>query len=88
MRSVVPHAAAVRRADERAEEIAEVLAKVGWRSPLEPLAGGNIEAVWAQLSLMQKRAILEVVADVHVLPSQQTRRSFDPDRVRIGWKVS
>jgi hypothetical protein len=41
-----------KRADERAKEIAEVLAKAGWRSPLEPLAGGNIEAAWKKLSLM------------------------------------
>ena len=55
---------------------------------MEPLAGGNIEAVWAQLSLMQKRAILEVVADVHVLPTRPTTRGFDPDGVRIDWKIS
>jgi site-specific DNA recombinase len=76
-----------RRADERAKEIAEVLAKAGWRSPLEPLASGDIEAAWSQLSLMQKRAILDVVADVHVLPSKPTTRGFDPDGVRINWKV-
>ena len=65
-----------------------MLAKAGWRSPLEPLAGGNIAAVWEKLSLMQKRAILEVVADVYVLPTRQTRRGFDPDGVRIDWKAS
>jgi hypothetical protein len=65
-----------------------VLAKAGWRSPLEPLAGGDIEAAWAQLSLMPKRAILQVVADVHILPTRQTRRGFDPAGVRIDWKVS
>ena len=64
-----------------------MLAKAGWRSPLEPLAGGNIEAAWKQLSLVQRQAILEVVADVHVLPTRQTRRGFDPAGVRIDWKV-
>jgi DNA invertase Pin-like site-specific DNA recombinase len=77
-----------RRADERAKQIAETLAKVGWRSPLEPLAGGDIEAAWKRLSLMQKRAILDAVADVHILPAIRTRRSFNPDGVRIDWKVS
>jgi DNA invertase Pin-like site-specific DNA recombinase len=77
-----------KRADERAKEIAEVLAKAGWRSPLEPLAGGNIEAAWEKLSLMQKRAILEVVADVHVLPTKASVKGFNPDGVRIDWKVS
>jgi hypothetical protein len=79
-----------KRADERATQIAEVLAKAGWRSPLEPLAGGGIAAAWKQLSLAQKRAILDVVADVTVLPTAATRnrRGFDPDSVRIDWKVS
>jgi hypothetical protein len=76
-----------KRADERGKEIAEVLAKAGWRSPLEPLAGGNIEAAWAQLSLMQKRAILEAVADVHVLPTKASIKGFDPAGVRVDWKV-
>jgi site-specific DNA recombinase len=78
-----------KRADDRAKEIAAVLAKAGWRSPLEPLAGGNIEAAWKQLTLAQKRAILDAVADVTVLPTAATRnrRGFDPDSVQIGWKV-
>jgi site-specific DNA recombinase len=76
-----------KRADERATEIAEVLAKAGWRSPLEPLANGDIGAAWEQLSLAQKRAILDVVAEVTVLPTTPTTRGFDPDGVRIDWKV-
>ena len=42
--------------DARLTEIAGTLAKAGWRSPLEPLANGDIRAAWAKLSLMQKRA--------------------------------
>jgi hypothetical protein len=56
----------------------------GCRSP------ANVEAVWKQLTLAQKRAILDAVADVTVLPTAATRnrRGFDPDSVRIDWKVS
>jgi DNA invertase Pin-like site-specific DNA recombinase len=75
-----------KQADQRTKEIAETLSAAGWRSPLEPLAGGDIEAAWKQLSLAQKRAILGVVADVHVLPTKPTTRGFDPDGVRIDWK--
>jgi DNA invertase Pin-like site-specific DNA recombinase len=75
------------RLDERGHEIADVLAKAGWRSPLEPLANGDVGKAWAALSLARKRAILEVVADVHVLPTKPTTRGFDPDGVRIDWKV-
>jgi len=65
-----------------------VPAKAGWRSPREPLASSNIEAVWQQLWLVAKRAILEAVADVHVLPTKRTTRGFDPNGVRIDRKVS
>jgi len=44
--------------------------------------------VWTGLALMQKRAILDVIADVTVLPTKPTIRGFDPDGVRIDWKVS
>ncbi len=64
-----------------------MLAKAGWRSPLEPLADGNIGAVWTALSLAQKRAILEALCDVTVLPTTPTTRGFDPDGVRIDWKI-
>jgi DNA invertase Pin-like site-specific DNA recombinase len=74
-------------AEKRAAEIAATLAAAGWRSPLEPLAGGDIEAAWEGLPLAQKRAILDAVADVHVLPTKPTTRGFDPDGVRIDWKI-
>jgi hypothetical protein len=75
------------RADKRAKEIAETLAKAGWRSPLEPLAGGNVEAAWHGLSLAHKRAILHVIADVRVLPVKPTARGFDPAGVAFDWKT-
>lgn len=68
---------------DQAARIAATLAEAGWRSPLEPLVGGDITAAWSKLSLAQKRAILAVVADVHVLPTKPTTRGFDPDGVRI-----
>jgi DNA invertase Pin-like site-specific DNA recombinase len=75
-----------KNANQRATEIAETLAQAGWRSPLEPLVGGDIEAAWQRLSLAQKRAVLDVVADVHVLPTKPTTRGFDIDGVGINWK--
>ena len=75
-----------KEANDRAAQIVATLAEAGWRSPLEPLVGGDITAAWSQRSLPQKRAILQVVADVHVLPTKPTTRGFDPDGVRIDWK--
>ena len=53
---MVQLATITKRTDQRAKEIAEVVAKPGWRSPLEPLANGDIAAVWESLSLAQKLA--------------------------------
>lgn len=78
---------ASKRLDEKTAEIAGTLAKAGWRSPLEPLAGGDIRAAWAALSLMQRRAIVDAVVDITVLPCKPTTRGFDPDGVRVEWKV-
>jgi site-specific DNA recombinase len=83
----VQFATATKRLDEKAVEIAGTLAKAGWRSPLEPLAGGDIRAAWAALSLMQKRAIVDAVVDVTVLPTKPTTRGFDKDGVAVEWKV-
>jgi hypothetical protein len=72
----------------RAKEIAGALAKAGWRSPLEPLANGVTSGPHGQaLSLAGKRAIVEVVCEVTVLPTKPTVRGFDPDGVRIDWRV-
>jgi hypothetical protein len=76
------------RLDERGHQITATLAAAGWRSPLEPLAGGDVGKLWATLSLARKRAIVDKICDVHVLPTKPTTRGFDPDGVRIDWKVS
>ena len=77
-----------KRHNQRAATIADTLARAGWRSPLDALAAGDIAAAWAQLPLTSRRAILQVIADVHVLPTKPTTRGFDPAGVRIDWKVS
>jgi hypothetical protein len=76
-----------KRHNQRAATIADTLARAGWRSPLDALADGDIAAAWAQLPLASRRAILDVVADIHVLPTKPTTRGFDPDGVAIDWKV-
>jgi DNA invertase Pin-like site-specific DNA recombinase len=77
-----------KRHNQRAATIADTLARAGWRSPLDALAHGDIAAAWTQLPLASRRAILQVVADIHVLPTKPTTRGFDPHGVAIDWKVS
>jgi hypothetical protein len=64
--------------NERGRDIATTLAQTGWHSPLEPLAGGDISTLWEPLSMAHKRAILAVLADIHVLPIPPTTRGFNP----------
>ena len=46
-----------------------------------------MRAAWKKLSLPQKRGILDVVADVLVLPTTPTTRGFDRNGVRIHRRV-
>lgn len=73
--------------DDRMAQIAATLAKVGWRSPLEPLAGKDIRKTWAKLSMMQKRAILETVVDIRVVACKPTTAGFNSDGVEVTWLI-
>jgi hypothetical protein len=50
--------------------------------------------VWAGLDLSRKRAIVDVLVDVVILPAKRGRRPgwrpgetyFDPDSVRVTWR--
>jgi hypothetical protein len=60
-------------------------------SPVADVAGRPDAAqVWAGLDLGRRRAILETLAVVHVLPvpRPQGRAPFDPDTVKITWRTT
>jgi site-specific DNA recombinase len=63
-------------------------------SALEGLAGsGDVRAAWEDMSLDRRRAVLDLLATVTVLPRQHAGRLpggsyFDPDAVHIVWKVT
>lgn len=73
--------------DDRAKAITKQLASVGWRSPVEPFAHGNIGEVWAGLTLAQRRAILKVTAEVTVEPiGRRPRNEEGVDKgVTVRW---
>jgi hypothetical protein len=52
------------------------------------LREGDIEAAWGELSLMQKRAILEGCRRRPYAADQGVGKGLRPDGVRIDWKVS
>ncbi|OCB25015.1 hypothetical protein A5674_22195 [Mycobacterium malmoense] len=78
------------------ETIAKALASAGRRNPMQMLAGAkDLRALWFGtredrsdgLTLGQRRAILDVLMAVTILPAPRRRLyHFDPDYVRIDWK--
>ncbi|MGY4868385.1 recombinase family protein [Mycolicibacterium elephantis] len=82
-------ATATKRLTAREREIGDALASVGWRSPLAPLAGGDIRTLWSGLTLGQKRAILSAVVDVVLLPSgrRAPKGQVDTDAIEVRWLI-
>jgi hypothetical protein len=84
--------AAIRR---QREEITNALAAMTAGSVLAGVADAEDPAkVWAGLDLSRKRAIIDVLIEVVILPAHKGRRVgwragetyFDPESVRIVWK--
>jgi site-specific DNA recombinase len=73
--------------DDRAKLITKKLAAVGWRSPVEPFAHGDVCDVWATLTLAQRRAILKVTAEITVEPmGRRPRKDEGMDKgVTVRW---
>lgn len=71
--------------NDRSTAITKQLASVGWRSPVEPFANGDIREVWAGLSLAQRRAILRATAEITVEPIG--RRPRNEESVATGVSV-
>lgn len=75
------------------------LAEAGRRSPLAELAGSDIRARWFGtqpdrsdgLSLGTRRAIVDMLLTVRVLPAPKGRRAngvyFDPSSIEMTWKM-
>ncbi|MBB2770556.1 UNVERIFIED_ORG: DNA invertase Pin-like site-specific DNA recombinase [Mycolicibacterium obuense] len=84
-------AAGTKKLHARAEEVAAQLAVIGGKSPLDALAHAepaDMAAEWAELTLGQKRAIIDYLCTVTVLKMGRSRGhlGFDPAGVRIEWK--
>jgi len=51
------------------------------------LIGPDARLVWEGLSMDVKRAVLDTLVTVTIMPSG-SGKTFDPDTVRIGWKTA
>jgi site-specific DNA recombinase len=82
------------RAARLRERLAEVEAQLSTeltRSPIDDVVGADdVRAAWDSLDLGRKRAILQALVVVTVLPAPRGRRPsgayFDPDSVRFTWR--
>jgi site-specific DNA recombinase len=53
---------------------------------LADLVGTNIPAVWAALPLARRRAVVDLLIEVTILPSGKRGKVFDPALIRIEWR--
>jgi DNA invertase Pin-like site-specific DNA recombinase len=85
--------AAVRRSSERLQaELAKVEAELHNAvhvDVLKPLVTArDVEKAWAAYDLAQRRQVIDALMTVTILKPEQARQDFDPETVRIEWKVA
>lgn len=79
--------AATQRGNARLDEIAGELAEAASESALAPFASGvAARAVWDGLDDSRKRAVIDALAEVVILPAGRGARVFNPDTVLINWR--
>lgn len=85
--------AAVRRSSERLRaELAKVQAELQnavHADVLRPLVTArDAEQAWAGYDLAQRRQVIDALMTVTLLKPEQARQEFDPETVKIEWKVA
>lgn len=50
-------------------------------------AGDDVRGWWATAPLELKRSLVDAVARVYIIPERQGVKKFNPDKIRIEWKV-
>jgi site-specific DNA recombinase len=64
------------------------MADAGRVDVLGPLVGtGNVEAVWEGLSTSRKRAVIDLLMKVTLIPPGRGTRTFRPETVHIEWRT-
>lgn len=77
------------RAQQSLEAVQTRLADAGRVSVLgELLAAGDVRAVWDGLDLDRRRAVVDALLTVTLLPPGRGARRLDPETVRLDWRTS
>jgi site-specific DNA recombinase len=77
------------RLTARLAEVEAALAHTS-RAPVlvDLVTAADVRAAWGRLPLARRRAVVDVLMTVTLLPGGAGRREFDPGRVKIMWKTS
>lgn len=74
----------------RLEAVEHRIGEVGRGNVLEGLTGNDVPAVWQSLPLDRRRAVVDLLVQVTVLPARRGRQAgggyFNPDAVKIDWR--
>jgi DNA invertase Pin-like site-specific DNA recombinase len=80
---------ASRRIEARLGDVEAQLAELGSRSALAQIATtADPVTAWLGLDVAQRAAVVDGLATVTLLPGKRGRGSFDPETVRVEWKVT
>ena len=72
----------------RLVEVEQAQAATSWLPVLGELVGAHdVRAVWQSLSLSRKRAVVDTLVSVRILPSGRRGNAFDPDLVEVTAKL-
>lgn len=77
------------RLREKLAAVEAALADAGRVNVLGPVLNApDVREAWEALEVSRQRAVIDVLADVVILPPGRGARTFDPDTVRIEWRTS
>ena len=83
----------VRKSSARLKaELEQIEAQVQAETKADVLAplvhAPDVEAAWAACDLKRRRAVIEALMTITLLPPKRGRHAFDPDSVKVDWKSS
>lgn len=80
---------ATTRVRTRLADVEAAMADAGRVNLLGPvLQAADVEAAWDALSVSRRRAVVDVLMTVTLLPPGRGTRTFRPESVRIEWKAT
>ena len=85
------HVRLLKKMEKQLSEIDETLRDLAASQDADPLAielvdGTDFAQWWSGASVEDKRRLVRLLMEIHILPGKQGAKGFDPHRVKITWK--